>query len=44
MAKVRRKFDREFKISAVQLVTDQGYTLREAGDSLGVSPNMISRW
>ena len=40
----RRKFTREFKVSAVKLVNEQGYTPRAAAKSLGVDPNSVSAW
>ncbi len=40
----RRKFTREFKLSAVQLVNQQGYSVPEAAKSLGVDPNCIRYW
>jgi transposase len=40
----RRKFTREFKISAVQLVNQQGYTAAAAARSLGVDPNCVRGW
>ena len=40
----RRGFTEEFKRDAVRLVTDEGYTFAEAGRSLGVRGDMISRW
>ena len=40
----RRKFTREFKVSAVKLVNEQGYTIAEAGRSLGVDPNSLRGW
>jgi transposase len=40
----RRKHTREFKISAVQLVTHQGYSPAEAARSLGVDPNSVRGW
>ena len=40
----RRKFSREFKLSAVQLVNHQGYSIVEAAKSLGVDPNCIRQW
>jgi transposase len=40
----RRKFSREFKRSAVQLVNQQGYSIAEAAKSLGVDPNCIRGW
>jgi len=40
----RRKFSREFKLSAVKLVTQQGYTPVEAAKSLGVDPASMRYW
>lgn len=40
----RRKYTREFKLSAVQLVNQQGYTIRDAARSLGVDPNCVRGW
>ena len=40
----RRKFTREFKLSAVQLVNQQGYTVAAAAKSLGVDPNCVRGW
>lgn len=40
----RRKHTREFKVSAVKLVNEQGYTIAQAGKSLGVDPNSIRGW
>jgi transposase len=40
----RRKHTREFKVSAVQLVTQQGYTPAAAAKSLGVDPNSVREW
>ena len=40
----RRKFTREFKLSAVQLVNHQGYSVPEAAKSLGVDPNCVRGW
>ncbi|HEX2988036.1 MAG TPA: IS3 family transposase [Chloroflexota bacterium] len=40
----RRKFTREFKISAVKLVNEQGYTISEAAKSLGVDDNSVRYW
>jgi transposase len=40
----RRKFTREFKLSAVKLVNEQGYTPVEAAKSLGVDPNSVRYW
>jgi transposase len=39
-----RKYTQEFKEEAVKLVLEQGYTQKEAGMSLGISPKNISTW
>jgi transposase len=40
----RRRFTREFKISAAKLVQEQGYSVAEAARSLGVDPGSIRGW
>jgi transposase len=40
----RRRFTREFKISAVKLVREQGYTAVQAAKSLGVDAGSIRGW
>ena len=40
----RRKHTREFKVSAVQLVTQQGYTPGAAAKSLGVDASCVRDW
>ena len=40
----KRKFTREFKLSAVQLVNHQGYSVVEAARSLGVDANCVRAW
>ena len=40
----RRSFSREFKLSAVKLVQEQGYTVLEAAKSLGVDAASIRGW
>lgn len=40
----RRKFTREFKVSAVKLVNHQGYSISEAAKNLGVDPSCIRNW
>ena len=45
MEKKRRKeYSKEFKVEAVRLVTEQGYTYTEAGRNLGVHPSLLRRW
>jgi len=40
----RRNYSKEFKEEAVKLVTEQGYSVAEAGRNLGVNANMLGRW
>lgn len=40
----RRKFSREFKLSAVRLVTEQGYSVAAAAKNLGVEPASLRGW
>ena len=40
----RRKFTREFKVSAVKLVNEQGYSVAEAAKSLGVDDGSVRGW
>lgn len=40
----RRRFSREFKVSAVKLVKEQGYSIPEAAKSLGVDGQCVRYW
>ena len=40
----RKKYSKEFKLDAVSLVLEQGYTRREAARSLDVNEQMLGRW
>jgi len=40
----RKVFSREFKIEAVKLVTEQGYGIGQAAESLGISANSLRKW
>lgn len=40
----RKKYSREFKLDAVSLVLEQGYTRVEAARSLDINPTMLGRW
>lgn len=42
--KERKQFTKEFKQGAVRLVTEQGRTIADAAQSLGISPWTLSRW
>jgi transposase len=39
-----RKYTREFKVSAVRLVNEQGYSISEAAKSLGVDRANVDFW
>jgi transposase len=40
----RRTYSREFKLSAVGLVQQQGYTVVQAAKSLGIEPSSLRWW
>ena len=40
----RRKFTREFKLEAVQLITARGVTVAQASRDLGVHGAVLRRW
>ena len=40
----RKKYTKEFKLDAVRLVTEQGYTRAEAARNLGINAGMLARW
>ena len=40
----RRQYPKEFKLDAINLVLEQGYSQAEAARSLGINANMLSRW
>ncbi len=44
MTSKRRTYTREFKVEAVRLVTEDGCSIREAAESLGVSTNAVRTW
>jgi transposase len=44
MMRERKQYTKEFKEGAVRLVTEQGRTISDAAQSLGVSPWSLSRW
>ena len=39
-----KTYSKEFKEEAVSLVTDQGYSVAEAAEAVGVNPNQIYNW
>lgn len=44
MGKPRKKYSREFKLEAVKMVVEQGRTVREVGENLGVNETVLHRW
>lgn len=40
----RRKFDKEFKLNAVRLVTEGGRRVTEVARDLGINENNLHRW
>ena len=44
MKKQRRSFTPEFKLEAVSLVTEKGYSVTEACTALGIGPTALRRW
>mgnify|MGYP003351060304 CR=1 FL=1 len=44
MGKVRRRFTREFKVSAVRMVVDKGVPLVEVAESFGIHPSCLRQW
>ena len=39
-----KQYPREYKEEAVALVTEQGYSVPKAAESLGINPNMLHKW
>lgn len=40
----RKKYPKEFKLDAISLVQEQGYTVAAAAKSLGINNTMLGRW
>ena len=40
----RKTYSKEFKLDAIALVVEQGYTQAEAARNLGINANMLGRW
>ena len=40
----RKQYTKEFKLAAISLVLDQGFTIAEAARSLEIRANMLGRW
>lgn len=41
---IRKKYSKEFKLDAINLVLEQNYARTEAARSLGINANMLGRW
>lgn len=39
-----RRYDKQFKVAAAKLVTEQGYSPKQAALSLGVKPSTLQYW
>jgi transposase len=44
MVTKRRKYSKQFKIDALNLVIEQGYSVSEAARNLGIHPGVLRRW
>ena len=44
MTEQRRQYTKEFKLDAVSLVMDQGFSRKEAAASLEINAQMLGRW
>jgi transposase len=40
----KKTYSKEFKLDAISLVIDQGYSRIEAAESLGIQRQMLGRW
>jgi transposase len=40
----RKKFDRQFKLDAVRMITDGGHSVASVARDLGISPTLLHRW
>ena len=43
-ARKRKNYNREFKLEAVRLITEKGYSIAEASRNLGVEYSVLRRW
>ena len=44
MSRERKTYDREFKLSAVKMITEGGMKLSEVSRDLGVNENSLHNW
>ncbi len=40
----KERFDRDFKVSTVKMVTEGGHKISEVARSLGIHPNQLYSW
>jgi transposase len=40
----RKQYSKEFKLDAISLVLEQGYSRSEAARSLDIKPDLVGRW
>ena len=40
----KKRFDKDFKLSAVKMITEGGHRASEVARSLGIHPNMLYLW
>lgn len=41
---IKRTFTQAFKVEAVKLITEQGYSIEEAARNLGISGSALGKW
>jgi transposase len=44
MSEKRRSYDKEFKLSAVKMITEGGMSLMQVSRDLGVNENSLHKW
>jgi transposase-like protein len=44
LSQKKKRFDRDFKISAVKMITQEGHKASEAARSLGIHANQLYNW
>jgi transposase len=44
MARQRRSYTSEFKVEAVKLITEKGYSVAEAARTLGIGETLLRSW
>ena len=44
MTETRKQYSKEFKLDAISLILDQGFTCKEAAASLEINTQRLGRW